>query len=90
VGDVSRLDVDFLSVNARLVTADLMHAAQQRGKEVYVWTVNDPKRMTTFIELGVHHIITDVPAVLVTLLEERAALSDVERILLRFRQWLWQ
>jgi glycerophosphoryl diester phosphodiesterase len=89
VGDVTRLDVDFLSVNARLVTADFMHAAQQRGKEVHVWTVNDPKRMAVFIELGVHNIITSVPDVLITLLEERAALSDVERILLQFRHWLW-
>lgn len=63
VGDVSHLDVAFLSVNARLVTADLMRAAQQRGKEVHVWTVNDPKRMTMFIEIGVHNIITDVPEV---------------------------
>lgn len=90
VGDVPRLDVDFLSVKARLVTAKFMRAAQQRGKEVHVWTVKDAQRMAAFIELGVHNIITDAPEVLVALLEERAALSDVERILLRFRHWLWQ
>jgi glycerophosphoryl diester phosphodiesterase len=90
VGDISRLDVDVLSVNTRLVTADFMRAAQQRGKEVHVWTVNDPKRMSVLIELGVHNIITSVPDVLIALLEERAELSDVERILLQFRHWLWQ
>jgi glycerophosphoryl diester phosphodiesterase len=90
VGDIFRLDVDFLSVNARLVTADFMRVAQRRGKAVHVWTVNDPKRMAVFIELGVHNIITSVPDVLVALLAERAALSDVERILLQFRHWLWR
>lgn len=88
VGDISRLEVDFLSLQQKLVTEDLVRAARKRKKEVHVWTVNDPKEMGRLIDLGVDGIITDVPDVAVTVLEERAALSNIERILLKMRYWM--
>jgi len=87
-GDISRLDVDFLSVKSDLVTRDLIESARKRNKEVHVWTVNDSRKMSSLIDLGVNNIITDAPDVLVAVLGERATLNDVERILLRFRVWL--
>lgn len=85
VGDISRLDVDFLSLQAKLVTEELVRSARRKKKEVHVWTVNDPKQMARLIDLGVDGIITDVPDVAVTMLEERATLSNIERILLKLR-----
>ena len=56
--------------------------ARRRGLGVHVWTVNTRKEMRRLIDLGVDNIITDRPEVLRALLDERAALSDVERLLL--------
>ncbi len=87
-GDIAKLEVDFLSVATRLATDRLIKQAHQEGRAVHVWTVNDPKQMSLFIERGVDNIITDVPEVLVGLLRERAELSDEEKVLLAFAYWL--
>ncbi len=88
VGDISRLDVDFLSLHQKLVTEDLVRSARKSDKPVHVWTVNDPKEMARLIDLGADGIITDVPDVAVAMLEKRATLSNVERILLKLRYWM--
>ena len=44
--------------------------------------------MSTLITLGVDNIITDDPPVLVDLLKQRSSLSNLERVLLGFRDWL--
>ena len=41
--------------------------------------------MSLMVDRGVDNIITNDPATLVGVLEERAALNNAERILLRFR-----
>ncbi|UCG33495.1 MAG: glycerophosphodiester phosphodiesterase [Phycisphaerales bacterium] len=88
VGDLSSLDVDFFSVADKLASRHLVRGARKRGKDVHVWTVNDPSRMAHFIDLGATNIITDDPLALITLLRERAALTHAERVLLVFRNWL--
>jgi len=90
LGDVTRLDVDFLSLNADQVDDPLVASAHDAGKQIHVWTVNDPRRMSPMIDLGVDNIITDEPAMLVDVLAERAELSDVERLLLKFRNQVWR
>ncbi len=82
IGDVTKLDADFLSVNAGAVSRDLLSRAHKAGKEVHVWTVNEPAQMNTMIHLGVDNIITDVPEVLRDLLRERAELSQAEKAML--------
>ena len=77
-----------MSVKSSLVTPRLIDSARKRDREVHVWTVNDHRRMGFFIDLGVSNIITDDPDVLVAMLNARAALSDVERLLLKFTTWL--
>ena len=59
--------------------------AHAQGKQVYVWTVNEPAQMSTMIDRGVDNIITDDPAALVEVLKKREELSNTERILLRFK-----
>jgi len=89
VGQITKMDVDMLSVSMRMACWDLILSAQQEGLEVLVWTVNDPKEMERFIDLGANAIITDKPDVLYDVLQERSRLEPEERLLLRIRHWLW-
>src|SRR5271157_5868103 len=82
IGDIDRLDVDALSVNAKSLSNRLIRAARARHKDVYAWTVDDPRQMIKLIERGVSHIVTNVPDVLVRLRAEFAGLSDMQRWLL--------
>jgi glycerophosphoryl diester phosphodiesterase len=43
------------------ISADLIGAAHELGMEVHVWTVNDPSRMKSFLEMGADGIMTDFP-----------------------------
>ncbi len=88
LGDVTRLDVDFLSVNADNVNHDLVERVRRHGKNLHVWTVNDVRKMSAMIDLGVDNIITDEPATLVALRDERASLTNAEKILLAFKNRL--
>lgn len=82
IGNMFRADIDFLSLAASMVTADVVAAAGKSKKEVHVWTINSPDRMSYFIDLGVDNIITDYPARLVEMIKERETYSDVEKLLL--------
>ncbi len=88
VGDVTRLDVDFLSVGQNLVDDKLLSGARRANKEVHVWTVDEPEQMAVMIEKGVDNIITNDPGALVRLLRERAGLGDGERMVLASRALL--
>ncbi len=90
VTNITNLAVDFLAIDRRLATPAFIRAAQRAGKQVHVWTVNDRGTMQRLIELGVDNIMTDEPAMLHDLLAERAVLSDPEKWLLTFRNWLWE
>jgi glycerophosphoryl diester phosphodiesterase len=90
VGDISNMDVDFFSVNRSLVNRGFIASVHSREKDVHVWTVNTREDMTLMLDMGVDNIITDEPALLVSLLEERAELSELERFLLKVRALLLQ
>ncbi len=82
VGDLTKLDVDFLAVNLKLATRALIRRAHDRGMEVYVWTVNDPVSMSTMLGRGADNLITDKPAKLRSVLAQREKLTAVQRLLL--------
>ena len=90
VGDVTRSRVDFVSINQENATSRFVSSLHRAGKEVHVWTVNDAKRMSSIVDLGVDNIITDEPATLRSVLNERAEMSNAERLLLGVRHWLVQ
>lgn len=85
VGDVLRTSADFLSLNAAQATPSLIRRARAAGKDVAVWTVNDPESMLRMIERGADNIITDDPGLLVRVMRERGALGKTEILGLRLR-----
>jgi glycerophosphoryl diester phosphodiesterase len=87
LGDLTKIDIDSLAVNASLATRSLIWSAHRGGKEVHVWTVNDPVQMWTLISRGTDNLITDVPALGKNVLTERAGMSVVERLLVEFGSW---
>jgi glycerophosphoryl diester phosphodiesterase len=88
VGDLTELDVDFLAVSLTLATPSFVRRAHARGKEVYVWTVNDELTMAQKILQGVDGLITDDPARARSVIETESALTAVERLLLGAAFWL--
>jgi glycerophosphoryl diester phosphodiesterase len=56
-----------------LVDERFVTAAHDRGLQVHVWTVDDAEEATALLDLGVDGLMTDRPAMLRGLLEERGA-----------------
>jgi glycerophosphoryl diester phosphodiesterase len=54
-----------------LVDERFITAAHDRGLQVHVWTVDTPEECTRMLELGVDGVMTDRPAMLKELLEQR-------------------
>ena len=53
--------VDVLSAEKSLVDEDFMTRAHDAGKQVHVWTVNEPEDIRRLIDLGVDAVITNYP-----------------------------
>lgn len=82
VGNLTALDGDFLAVRAAMAQPGLVRSLHAAGKEIYVWTVNDPLQMSKMVSKGVDGIITDEPGLARRVLEARAGLSTPERMVL--------
>jgi glycerophosphoryl diester phosphodiesterase len=82
IGDVTRLEADFLAVNAATTTRQLVRQAHDQGKDVYVWTVNESMQMVRLLSLGVDGLITDEPALCKRIVDQASKLNPVERLLL--------
>jgi glycerophosphoryl diester phosphodiesterase len=87
-GDVTRLPVDFLSLNQWLVRADLVRRAHQSGMEVHVWTVNERETALRLLDLGCDNLITSDPVLIREVVDWYASLGDTEQMLLRIRRWI--
>jgi glycerophosphoryl diester phosphodiesterase len=81
VGDLTRLDVDFLALSGSTASRSVIRRAHKRGMKVYVWTVNDPIQMSVMMSRGVDGLITDEPALAHRVQELRADLSPFGRLL---------
>lgn len=88
IGDVSRLDVDFLEPSASLVTPALMTTATARGWPVYAWTIDDADSAQHMYDVGVDAVISNDPPIVKDALEKRGALSDQQLIFQRFNEFL--
>jgi glycerophosphoryl diester phosphodiesterase len=85
LGDVSRLEVDALSVRAGALTDEMLRAAHRRGLEVQVWPVNDPGEMVRLIKRGVDNLLTSDPDLAIHVRDEWANLTGTERLLMSSR-----
>lgn len=57
----------------RIVTRGFVRRMHAQGKGVFVWTVNRPEEMRQLFDIGVDGLISDYPAVLRRVVEERLA-----------------
>lgn len=87
LGRLERLADKVLSVNAGLAGGELVRAAHGQGKEIHVWTVNDPSTALTMMETGVDNIITDDPPLMRQTAAEWAALTGAEKTALWLRRF---
>jgi glycerophosphoryl diester phosphodiesterase len=87
-GDITLLPVDFLSLNHRLVSGNVVRRAHQRGMQVHVWTVNEREMALRLLDLGCDNLITSDPMLMREVVDWYAGLGQVERMLLRLRRWL--
>jgi glycerophosphoryl diester phosphodiesterase len=81
IGDLTSLEADFYAVEARIATRSMVRQAHRAGRDVYVWTVNDPAWMLSAMSHGVDGLITDRPEVARQVVARRAGMSDAQRIL---------
>jgi glycerophosphoryl diester phosphodiesterase len=82
VGNIARLDVDFLALNAKSTSGARVRNIQGRNKQIMVWTVNDAVGMSVMFNRGVDVIITDEPALAISVLYQRMELNPAERMLM--------
>jgi glycerophosphoryl diester phosphodiesterase len=61
----------------------LIRRLHVQGKDIMVWTVNDPVGMSAMASRGVDVIITDEPALGVSLMKEYEQLEPAERLLIQ-------
>lgn len=88
IGDLAAVEADFLAVKKPIATRRFVRAANAKGKEVYVWTVDDPREMHRFFSMGIDMIITNKPALAISILKERAEMGGAERLLLELALFL--
>jgi len=59
------LPVSYVILNQRLLNQSVVNQLHSDGKQVMVWTVNDPEAMQKFAKMGVNGIISDQTELLV-------------------------
>jgi glycerophosphoryl diester phosphodiesterase len=68
-GELAQLPDRFAGIP--VVDADVLRIAHDLGREVHVWTVDDPARMAALLDLGADGLLTDRPDLLRDLLVAR-------------------
>lgn len=71
VGELAQLPRRFGRLT--VVDAGLLRTARAGGREVHVWTVNDPAEMAELLDLGVDGLLSDRPDLLRDVLRRRGA-----------------
>ncbi|MFN2332311.1 MAG: glycerophosphodiester phosphodiesterase, partial [Halomonas sp.] len=87
-GTLDRHSFDALGLRHNRITENEIRLARHYGYEVHAWTINDRARMSQLIDLDVDAIITDRPALLAELLDDRRELGDGALLLVKLRNWL--
>jgi glycerophosphoryl diester phosphodiesterase len=88
VGDITRLEADFFAINAKFASRAFIKHVHKQNQKVLVWTVNDPISMSAMISKGADGIITDKPALAVTVRNERVEMSMHQRMLIQLASFI--
>jgi glycerophosphoryl diester phosphodiesterase len=88
IGNVGRIENDFLSASTRLVRQPLIDELHRRGRKIHAWTVADERTATRLMEMGVDNLITDDPPRMIAARKQRESLTTIERLALALRRWL--
>jgi len=81
IGDLTRLDVDFLALTAGATTVPMIRRTHKGGMKIYAWTIDDPVQMWVMMSRGVDGIITDQVALANRVKELRAEVTPVGRFI---------
>ncbi len=85
VGDLRRVNADFLAVDLRLATRQFMERARQADMPLHVWGVKDPADFTRLALFGVEGVIVSDPALMLRQRADLSELTEAERLLLAMR-----
>ncbi|WP_370598947.1 glycerophosphodiester phosphodiesterase [Plesiomonas shigelloides] len=85
IGDPIKADTQFLAVNQSVANEKFIARAHKGGKQVHVWTVNNPRQMIRMLALGADVLITDYPQEAADIRAQWLALSPVEQTALHLR-----
>lgn len=69
LGDLSRLDVDFYTIEQVMLTKPLVEQAHADGREVWVWTVNTERNLKEVLKFQIDGIVTDYPQLAQSIVE---------------------
>lgn len=69
LGDLSKLDVDFYTIEQVMLTDFFVSQAHADGREVWVWTVNARRDMKEVLKYPIDGMITDAPETAQSLVE---------------------
>lgn len=81
IGDLAKVEADFLAVNASFATRSFVNRAHEADKEVFVWTVNDVASISQALNRRVDGILTDRPDLAQQVLKQRAEMTTAQRLL---------
>jgi len=82
MGDLTRLDVDFLALTAKATTVPMIRRTHKRDMKIYPWTINDPVQMWVMMSRGADGIITDRVALANRVKALRAEVTPVGRFII--------
>jgi glycerophosphoryl diester phosphodiesterase len=82
IGDLSKIETDFLAVSASSASAGFIARARKAGKDVYVWTVDDPLTMSRMMSRGAVGLITNEPAMAAQTIAARRDTPLIGRLML--------
>ena len=81
IGNVQKIEADFVAVNAKFADRGLISRLHKVGKQVYVWTVDDAANQSMLMNRGVDGILTNRPEIAREVLRHRSQMSSSERML---------
>ncbi len=87
MGNLCNLDVDVIALKDGVVTPEMIETLHALEIDVYVWTVDDPRRMIELMALGVDGLITNDPVLCADIVRRYSKLTAEQRVLIRFRSF---